>query len=356
MYSATNTNVIPEIETIKDTMIYNMCLAFRQMGHNITLVAASEYHPVKEEEYDFPVLFFPSSMKNIFLPAVLPFQPELWQYLKKNSDGFDLILTSETFAFPTLFAAMLKPSKTVIWQEVTTLQKKFLGIPSFLWYNIFARLIMRRVKCVIPFSPQAKKFLSGYFKNVTEVVNHGINIDKFRVSETKKRQFICVAQLIPRKNVEGIILKFSRLTAIDGYSDFKLYIAGRGEMRTQLEQQAKDLGIADRVIFTGFLSHDELSGYVRDSCALLVNTRQDLNMHSIRESIASGTPVVTNLVPTSAAYIRDNQLGIAKIEWDECDLKTIIDNNAYFTQNCVEYRGKLSNKYAAEKLLYYSKQ
>ena len=37
-------NIIPKVKSIKDTMIYNMCLGFIQLGHNITLAAAEEYH------------------------------------------------------------------------------------------------------------------------------------------------------------------------------------------------------------------------------------------------------------------------------------------------------------------------
>ena len=39
LYTAEN-NTIPTVSSIKDTMIYNLCLGFKQLGHDITLAAA----------------------------------------------------------------------------------------------------------------------------------------------------------------------------------------------------------------------------------------------------------------------------------------------------------------------------
>ena len=56
LFTADN-NVIPKVKSIKDTMIYNMCLGFKQLGHDVTLAAAEEYAPAEKEAYDFEILF-----------------------------------------------------------------------------------------------------------------------------------------------------------------------------------------------------------------------------------------------------------------------------------------------------------
>lgn len=35
-------NIIPKVKSIKDTMMYNMCLGFKQNNHEITLAVAEE--------------------------------------------------------------------------------------------------------------------------------------------------------------------------------------------------------------------------------------------------------------------------------------------------------------------------
>ena len=74
-------------------------------------------------------------------------------------------------------------------------------------------------------------------------------------------------------------------------------------------------------------------------------------MVSIPEAIVSGTPILTNTQPASVEYIRANGLGIVKDNWDEYDLKKIVDENPDYVQNCIAYRDKLTNTHAARTFL-----
>ena len=151
-----------------------------------------------------------------------------------------------------------------------------------------------------------------------------------------------------RKNVDGIIRKFAKFHKIKGYEDIRLIIAGRGEEENNLKALTAELGLQDYVDFVGFLPQAKLNECIRNSYAFLVNTRKDLNMVSIPEAIVSGTPILTNLQPASADYITANSLGIAKDNWDERDMKAIIDDNMRFVKNCVAYREKLTNVFSAK--------
>lgn len=344
-------NKIPKVNSIKDTMIYSMCLGFISLGHYITLVAVEEYKPTEKEDYSFEIIFFRTQFNNL-LPSALPFSLGIYNYIKTNKDQFDLLISSETFAFGTLFASIYCPKKTIVWQELTGHQKKFHHIPSKLWHWFIAPIFVNRVVKIIPRSQSAYNFISRYVKNATPViVDHGIDVEKFLVSEKKKRQIISSSQLIARKNVGGIIDAFSRLHKMKDYEDVKLIIAGKGNEEQILKNKVALLGLNESVIFVGYLDHVTLNQYIRESMAFLVNTRQDLNMVSIPESIVSGTSILTNLVPASAGYIQKNNLGIAKDNWDENDLKRMIDNCNEFSKNCREYRHKLTNIYSAKSII-----
>jgi len=350
LYTAQN-NIIPQVESIKDCMIYNLGLGFCELGHEVTLVAASEYKPMKEEKYDINIVFLSSAMKKIFPPSILPFPPKLWNFLRKNKNKFDLIISSEVFAFPSLFAAILCPQKTIIWHELALHQKKMKGIPSYFWYNVIAKLFFRKT-LIVARSENAKKFISKYLKNIAnETVEHGINLKKFQFSKEKKKQFIVVSQLIPRKNIGSIIEKFTRFITQKKYSDFQLIIVGKGELENELKKQVSELEIEKNVVFAGFKHHLELNGLIAESISLLIDTKQDNNMVSIPEAVVSGTPILTNLVPTNSEFISQHQLGIAKADWNEEDLKQIADNNAFYVENCVAFREELSTKSIAEKLI-----
>ena len=47
--------VIPHVTTIKETMIYDLCLAYHRAGHAVSLIAAADYAPERKETYDFEV-------------------------------------------------------------------------------------------------------------------------------------------------------------------------------------------------------------------------------------------------------------------------------------------------------------
>ncbi len=345
-------NIIPKMKSIKDTMIYNMCLGFKSLGHEVTLAAAKEYMPTEQEVYDFEVLFFTSQYTRLFPPSVLPYSSELKRYLKENNKYFDLVISSEVFSFNSLMAAQICSDKTIIWQELTMHQNKFHQIPSKIWHRFVAKIFMNKVLSVVPRSEKAYSFISTYIRRTSSIiVDHGININKFKLSDKKSKQLISSSQLIHRKNIDGIIYKFAALHKMRNYSDVKLIIAGRGEEEKNLKDLVKNLKLDSVVDFVGFLSQADLNEYIRKSYCFLVNTRKDLNMVSIPESIVSGTPILTNLQPSSASYIQKYHLGIAKKEWDENDIKEIIDNNSLYVKNCIAYRDKLTNVHSAQMLI-----
>jgi 1,2-diacylglycerol 3-alpha-glucosyltransferase len=347
-------NKIPKVSSIKECIIYNLALGFKELGHTITLLAAAEYKPTQNEQYEINVIFLKSSFKRLFPPTVLPCQPCIWSYLKKEKKNYDIIISSEVFSFPSLFAVLQCPKKTIVWHELAAHQQKIKQIPSRFWYNIIAKLFFKK-SLVVARSERARKFISQYLPNVSSTtIDHGVDSDKFLFSREKQPQFIVVGRLVPRKNIGNILNKFSQLISNSIYNHFKLIIAGRADdavVEKKLKQQTVELGIEANVEFVGSKPHSELNRLIAKSMAMLVDTGQDNNMLSISESIVAGTPVITNLVPTNASIIREHKLGIVKNNWDEKTLTDIIENNALYVDNCIAYRELLSTKYSAQQFI-----
>ena len=111
------------------------------------------------------------------------------------------------------------------------------------------------------------------------------------------------------------------------------------------------MGVRDKVIFHGFLSHEQLAEPLRRSIALLVNTSNDLNMLTTAEAITSGTPVVTNTVPSTASFIASHCLGIVRDDWDENDLIQVINNYQSLHEACVREGKELTNVACARKMI-----
>lgn len=350
LFTAEN-NIIPKVKSIKDTMIYNLCIGFKNLGHEVTLAAAADYKPSVSEEYEFDILFFESVLKQIFLPSVLPFSPSLYKFLKSNAKNFDFIISSEIFAFPSFFACMVCPSKVFVWQELGVHNRKMKKIPSKVWYNVIGRFFMRRC-FVVPRSHAARSFILNYHRNTSnEIIVHGMNFDNLKYSTDKTDYFITVGQLIYRKNIESIIQKFDLFLKKYNLLHYRLYIAGTGILHEDLRVLVKQLNLENNVIFLGHLSHIELNEYLSHAKAILLNSRMELNMISLSESIAVATPVITNLVPYSSYDVIQNRLGIAKDNWNEHDMMEIIRNNKYYVDNCLIYREQLSVEAVAGKFI-----
>lgn len=332
------TRNIKRVPSIKDTMIYDLCLAFLDKGIEITLAAADDYKPTETEEYPFEIIWLETKIKKIFAPNVFPYCPEIKQIIKRTH--YDLIISSEVFSINSLILTLRSKSNLIIWHELAKHNNMMHKIPSHIWYGIIAKLFFKNT-LIVPRSEEAKDFISKYCGNVSStVVDHGVNLKQFEFSAEKENHFIVCSQLIKRKRIDKIISAFKDYLAKYDSSAL-LYIVGDGDEEEHLKALAKGAETEDKIIFTGKLSHSELMDKLKTAKALLVYTEKDNNMVSIVEAIAVGTPVITTSVPYNASYIRDNRLGIVDDSWNADSLSEIAGNTEYIN-SCSSYREKLS--------------
>jgi 1,2-diacylglycerol 3-alpha-glucosyltransferase len=131
-------------------------------------------------------------------------------------------------------------------------------------------------------------------------ISSGIDLEKFNpVGETSairekysipgKPILLFVGRLDPEKNIEEIIhavaLAVRRV-------DFHLVIVGRGIKKSALEHLAMELGITDRVIFTGFVPDADLPYIYKLSRCFIISSIAELLSLSVLQGMASGLPVI----------------------------------------------------------------
>ncbi|MBE6309979.1 MAG: glycosyltransferase family 4 protein [Bacteroidales bacterium] len=352
MLSSSEKCVITRRKSNKDSMIYNFARGLVANGHSVTVCASEEYMPLEKEQNEFEVIYFKSKWRWLFKPYLIPFPLGLRSFVKENINKYDLVIASEIFQMATLLIADICKDKLVVWQELSLHNQKLFKLPSKFWYNFVVSCTSLKNALVIPRSENAKAFIKQYSCNVSDdIVEHGANGEVLIPKEYAGRNFSVVGQLIARKNVDSIVRKFASFVKKEGYSDFVLNIIGEGAERESLERLTEELAIQENVIFRGFLTHQEMAGYLSDSYALLVDTLRDLNMVSIPESIVSGTPVLMNTVPCTAQFVSENGLGIAKENWNEQDIEEMVKNYELFHSNCVKIREQLTNVGCAKKMI-----
>lgn len=332
---------IPRVESIEDCMIVRLALEFVNQGHRVTLVAAAEYRPLKQQAFPFEIIYLPSAMSKLFQPTLLPFHPQLFRFIRKNREQYDMIISSEVFSISSLFAACLAPDKTLIWHEAGKHNRKFHKLPSWIWYNIVARTLMRKAR-VVARSAIAGRFVKQFgLRLTTDIVGHGVDGNIFHPQREKSPYFIVVAHLDKDKNVMSILQQYQKFIMRYPDEPYSLYIVGEGEESGRLKKYVKDNRLDKRILFLGKIPQKELSKYLANSACLLCNSVKELNMISIGEAVVTGTPVLTNTVPYSHEWIEEHKLGIVKDNWTEEDMREIVNNNSYYVDNCLHYSHEL---------------
>ena len=225
--------------SIKDTMIYDLCLAFMEKGHQVVLYAAEPFKPLSKERYPFQVIWGKCVFQKICQPYRLPFMPGLFRYIKEHED-IDLIICSEVFSLTTLNSVWAANKKVIVWHELAEHNAMMHQIPSKIWYNIVPRLFMRDTK-VVARSKGAYTFICQFCRStVNEIIGHGVDLNRFLASKEKKDYFIVCSRLTKRKRIDGILYSFKMY--VDLYENrTKLFIIGDGDQRVSLEKLTRDL-------------------------------------------------------------------------------------------------------------------
>ena len=346
LYTSETSN-IKKVKSIKDSMIYNLCLEFKRQGHVPILIAAKDYEPIEKEKYDFEIVFLETKLKGIFKPNCFPYLKGLNKYLK--SIKFDYIISGEVFSMNSLLVSRKYKNKTIIWHELAKHNNILKKIPSKIWYNIIARIWFRNTR-IVGRSRNAQLFISNYCNNVSsDYIDHGVDIDEFVFSTKKDKQFIVVSQLIERKHIDGIINAFSQYIKL--YNYFKLIIIGSGPEENNLKNQVKKLSVQKNVSFLGQKTHKEIIPLLSKSYALVINTEKDNSMLSIVESIACCTPIITTNIPYNCDYIIKHNLGVVMEKISSSNFEEIESNIVNYINNCMKYRNNISNEYHVKQFL-----
>lgn len=120
------------------------------------------------------------------------------------------------------------------------------------------------------------------------------------------RVVAAVGRLVPLKNL-GLFLDMAKVL-LDRRDAVRFIIIGDGPLRAMLERMACDLGVREKVIFTGWRS-DMARLYRLMDVFVLTSTMEALPV-SVLEAMAFGKPVVATDVGGVPEIVRDGETGL----------------------------------------------
>ncbi len=161
----------------------------------------------------------------------------------------------------------------------------------------------------------ASSAIAEYFKDIgveeVEIIPNGIDLERFKGLEpVAHRGFLVmtVARLEKVKGVRFLIEASKKLnSSIPG---FKLVVVGGGSQRKNLEKLASDLGLGEKVKFTGPLPSEKIpSCLALADCFVLPSLSEGFGI-AILEAQAAGVPVVASRIGGITDIIQEGETGL----------------------------------------------
>lgn len=161
---------------------------------------------------------------------------------------------------------------------------------------------IKKAKKILTISKFSKNAIIDYYHlNPEKVV---VTYPGLKMSQSKKKVnlkkygvegnfLLYVGTLQPRKNLKTLIKAFSQL----GDPELKLVIVGKkGWLYEEIFKKVKKLGLTEKVIFTGYVSHEDLPAFYQQArCFVLVSLYEGFGL-PVLEAMHYGCPVVSSNV------------------------------------------------------------
>ena len=191
-----------------------------------------------------------------------------------------------------------------------------------------------------------------------EIINNGICTDKFKGYDYDinfRRKYACdyekiilfVGRLVNEKGVSILIDAMPKI--ISNFNDAKLVIVGKGNEREFLEKKAYDLGVLNKIYFTGYISEQDLKMlYKCVDVAVYPSLYEPFGIVAL-EAMLAGVPTVVSDVGGLGEIISYNQDGKkcyvgCSNSLADCVLD-ILKNPAFAEQLVINARNKVLDKF-----------
>jgi glycosyltransferase involved in cell wall biosynthesis len=149
---------------------------------------------------------------------------------------------------------------------------------------------------------------SGIQGKVTTLIDNSVDLATWKPTARAERdssapaKFIYLGRLVNWKAVDLLLQAFKPVAENTGAV---LEIVGDGELRQQLQSQAKELGVAGSVTFRGWLSQAEAAATLRSGDALVLPSLYECGGAVVLEAMAVGLPVIATEWGGPADYLDD---------------------------------------------------
>jgi glycosyltransferase involved in cell wall biosynthesis len=144
---------------------------------------------------------------------------------------------------------------------------------------------------------------------------------RFNISAEDK-VIVFLGRLVPEKGIWYLLNSFPQILA--EVPQARLYIGGKGPLLGELKRLTQKLGLEDKVVFTGFIYHEERNFiYHQARVAVFPSLYEPFGIVAL-EAMATNTPVIVGDVGGLADIVEDGVTGLKVAPANEEELVTAI--------------------------------
>jgi len=184
-----------------------------------------------------------------------------------------------------------------------------------------------------------------------DVISNGIEINYFYPASREKQQngplkLITVSRLLERKGIHHLLEAIAKPSPLS----VTLTIVGTGSYEDELRRVCTDLGLDDRINFTGFVRRDELPELYRQYDVFALPSQTESFGLVFAEAMSCGLPIIGTLVGGIPELVRHGTDGIlvnpaAPDEIRE-SLQAILNHPEKRIAMGISARQRIENKYS----------
>ena len=237
---------------------------------------------------------------------LLPYLLRLWRAAGRNQ-LFHIMANSgwswHLFAAPAIWIARLRGIPAVVNYRGGEAEPFLRGAATMVRFSL-----RRAAALVVPSGFLREVF--GRFGMTARIVPNIIDLEKFHPRDTRPGDI----HVVVARNLEPLYDIASGLRALAlllrRHPGARMSVAGSGPERGNLERLAAELGIADKVCFTGRLDSQEMAALYRDATLSLNTALADNMPNSVLEALACGLPVVSTDVGGVSHLVRHGETAL----------------------------------------------
>lgn len=202
----------------------------------------------------------------------------------------DVVHAHNYHSFPVFFAALgITDQRFVVTTHyhgasASPLRDRLLSL-----YRPFGQWAIQRADELIAVSEWEREQLAAEFGLKATVIPNGINVDIFAEADPTDREqpyLLTVGRLEKYKGVQHVIRAMPMLP------EYELLVAGSGRYREELERVADETGVADRVLFLGYVDDEQLPQLYAGADVYVTMSEFEAYGMTVAEALAAGTPCV----------------------------------------------------------------